>query len=84
MNRKNELKKEVYTVAIVVDECAYLYPCPCLNHKQALEMAFAAHIEASRPLPLGTRCLVDGPCQESDCNCGGRNRTMDCFTCTGT
>jgi hypothetical protein len=35
MNHTTE--KDAYTVVFVIAERAYLYPCFCLNHQQALE-----------------------------------------------
>jgi hypothetical protein len=74
-------ENDVYTVTFVIAERAYLYPCFCLNHQQALEKAFAGHLEAFGPLPMGTRCLVHGLCHDTNCNCRGKNLVIDCFTC---
>jgi hypothetical protein len=66
----NKRKKDVYTVGIHADGCLYLHPCFSSNHRQAFEMAVANHEQAWGPLPSDFRCLVDGPCHESNCDCG--------------
>jgi hypothetical protein len=43
-----------------------------LNHSQSLQEAFAEHKKEGFPLPLGTRCLVHGPCRQPDCSCDGK------------
>ena len=70
-----------YTVVIVNGERAYVYPCFCSNHQQALEKAFTGHLESGFLLPLGTRCLVYGTCHDTNCNCHGENLGIDGFTC---
>ena len=66
----NKRKKDVYTVGIHADGRLYLHPCLSSNHHQAFEMAVANHEQAWGPLPSDFRCLVDGPCHESNCDCG--------------
>jgi len=63
-----------YEVAISVDGKLYLYRYLCSNHLEALMMALKDHMEAGYPLPLGTPCLVQGPCADSACDCGGKLR----------
>jgi hypothetical protein len=77
-NTANE--KDVYTVAIVNGERAYVYPCFCSNHQEALEKACAAHLEAGAPMPLGTRCLVYGTCHDTDCTCHAKDLGIDGVT----
>jgi len=73
-------QKDVYTVTIVDGQRAFLYPCFCSNHQQALEKAFAGHLQAGALLPLGTRCFVYGKCSDTDCNCRGQNLVIDGVT----
>ncbi len=72
-------RRDVYTVSIDNGRL-YFYFCFCFNHSQALEEAIAQHRENGLPLPLGTRCLVDGPCQELGCDCNGEKiLILECF-----
>lgn len=75
-----EGSKDVYAVAIVINERAYCYPGFCLNHQQALEKAFAAHQNVLGPVPMGTRCLVNGTCHDTGCPERGKNLTIDGVT----
>ena len=63
-----------YDVAIQVDGMQYVYICLCSNHDKALKLAVAEHMGKDLPLPLGTRCLVEGTCTDLTCNCGGKIR----------
>jgi len=65
-----------YVVSILVDGILYFYVCLCSNHDEAVQMAIAEHVGKDLPLPLGTRCLVEGVCADSACNCG-RIRVRD-------
>jgi hypothetical protein len=72
-------RRDVYTVSIN-NGSLYLYFCFCFNHSQALEEAIARHTEEGLPLPVGTRFLVYGPCQELGCDCNGEKmRFFECF-----
>jgi hypothetical protein len=73
----NANKIDGYTVTFFNDERAYLYPCLSSNHQQALETAYACHLDAGAPLPLGTRCLVSGTCHDTTCNCHGKILVID-------
>ena len=64
---------DVYTVAFFINERTYPYPLFCLNHQQALEKAFGGHEEAWGPLPIGSRCVGQGPCHDAGCPCQGMN-----------
>jgi hypothetical protein len=80
-NMSNSAKeKDMYTVTIVIGERAHFYPCFCSNHQEALEEAWAAHLEAGAPLPLGIRCLVYGKCHDTDCPCQGKDLGIDGVT----
>jgi len=70
-------KIDGYTVTFFNDENAYVYPCFCSNHQQALETAYTRHLDAGVPLPLGTRCLVYGMCYDTTCNCHGKILVID-------
>jgi hypothetical protein len=71
---------DVYTVTIVNGERACLYPFFGSNLQQALETAFAYHLDTGAPLPLGTRCLVYGTCRDTACSCNGKDFAIDGFT----
>jgi len=32
-------------------------------------------------LPIGSRCVVQGPCHDAGCPCQGMNLTIDSFIC---
>jgi hypothetical protein len=83
MTSTKAFKMDFYTVTIDVDGRAYIYPCFCLNHGQALEASSAAHIAACGLLPLPTSIKVDGPCHESGCDCGLPCQ-LECVQCTET
>jgi len=70
MPKNQKPKKDVHAVAIHADGRLYLYPCFSSNHRQAFDTAVANHKQEWGPLPSDFRCLVDGPCHESDCDCG--------------
>lgn len=60
----------LYVVAIYVKGAGYMYSCESSNHDEALRKALTEHRSQGHPLPIGTRCWVDGPCADDDCNCG--------------
>jgi hypothetical protein len=64
-------KADLYFVTIRVDGCWYTNYYFCFDHWQALHLAVADHQKAGHPLPLGTSCIVDGPCHDHACGCGG-------------
>jgi len=70
----------LYLVTIDLPERPVGYLCFAVNHQDALQKAMAGHSEAARPLPFGTRCIVQGQCHDPNCDCGGKYRTMVCFT----
>jgi hypothetical protein len=69
----------LYAVMIVVKGTSYLYPCEAPNHEAALRKAIEVHCRQNRPLPVGSRCWVEGPCAEADCKCG-KTRTREYIT----
>jgi hypothetical protein len=66
-------EKDSYSVAIWTDGID-VYDYFCFDHLEALQLAISDHKMAGRPLPMGTRFLVEGPCHDGGCDCGGKNR----------
>jgi len=75
---------ELYLVTLCVDGRLCEYSVFSFDHWQALQLAIAEHKEAGHPLPLVTGCLVEGPCHERGCDCGGRMRIKEYFVCSET
>lgn len=79
-NKTVQPRLDFYSVAIFPNKVRYLYPCLSFNHAQAVDEAIARHLAEGYQLPMGTRCLVCGPCQEVGCACGGEKmRISECF-----
>jgi hypothetical protein len=72
-------KTDLYFVTIRIDGCWYTYYYFCFDHWHALQLAVADHQKAGHPLPLGTSCIVDGPCHDHACGCGGQKRIKEYF-----
>ena len=75
---------DLYTIAIWVDQILYLHFHVCSDFSEALHKAIEEHRAAGRPLPIGTRCLVEGRCRERSCDCGGKMRIRECFIVPAT
>ena len=50
------------------------YEYSCFDHWQALALAISDHKAAGRPFSSVTRFLVEGPCRDRGCDCGGKSR----------
>lgn len=79
-NSKYNLLSDLYMVGIEIGKLCYLYFPLSQNHQEAIEEALASHAESVGPVPSGTRLLVYGQCRDSNCDCGGKNRGLICFT----
>lgn len=75
-SKKSLFEKDTYSVALWTDLWANgdAYEYFCGDHMEALEFAVSEHKMAGRPLPLGTCYLVQGPCHDPNCDCGGKIR----------
>ncbi len=80
-------EKRSYSVSLWIDLNAYgldLYEFVCFDHWQALALAISEHKTAGRPLSADTRFLVEGPCRDRNCDCGGKIRCHTGFVCAET
>lgn len=76
-SKRSSFEKDTYLVALWTDleaDGADAYDYFCGDHMEALGLAISEHKMAGRPLPIGTSYLVQGPCHDACCDCGGKIR----------
>lgn len=56
----------------------------CFDHQEPLSLAISEHKTAGRPLSTGIRFLVEGPCRDRGCDCGGKKRAKAGLVFTAT
>lgn len=77
--------KDSYLVAIwtnLLTDGVDVYDYFCFDHLEALQLAISEHKMAGRPLPVDARYLVEGPCHDRGCDCGGKNRAKAGVICS--
>lgn len=77
MNNAIPTARDIYTVALQLDQKGYLYPSFSANHQDALERACDGHYRVCGSWPLGAHCLVDGPCHDAECPDHGKMLTIE-------
>jgi hypothetical protein len=79
-NNPSSTEKRSFLVVLWTDllvDGADAYEYFCFDHQEALSLAVSEHKTAGRPLSTGTRFLVEGPCRDRGCDCGGKKRTKE-------
>jgi hypothetical protein len=86
-SNQSSSEKPLYLVFLWTDLKADgldLYEYVCRDHCEAVALAISEHKSAGRPLSMNTRFLVEGPCPDRGCDCGGKLRAKMGFVCPET
>jgi len=67
----------IYTVTLMLNQEARLYPSFSANHQDALQEACAEYYRVCGSWPLGAFCLVHGPCRDAECPDLGKVLTIE-------
>jgi len=87
LNNPSTTEKRSFLVFLWTDllgDGADAYEYSCFDHQEALSLAISEHKTAGRPLSTGTSFLVEGPCRDRGCDCGGKKRTKAGFVLLAT
>jgi hypothetical protein len=70
-------KKNYYLISIHTNGTICLYPSFSFHRSEAVQRAIAELQESGIPIPVGTHCFLEGPCEDPTCNCGGKQRVTE-------
>ena len=77
MNNAIPTGRDIYTVALELNQETRVYPSFTVSHQDASERACAGHYEVCGSWPLGAHCFVHGPCRDAGCPDLGKILTIE-------